>query len=329
MSARHLRVGVAGAGKWGMNLVRCFAKLGVLAAVCDEDLHPLEEVRSRHGGVRVFCDYRTMLGLAKLDAVAIAAPAQLHAELALYAIAAGLDVFVEKPLALSVADAQRVVDAARDAGAKVVAGHVLLYHPAVRLMLKLIEEGRIGDVRHARLRRASWGRLRSHEDVWWSFAPHDVAVMLEIFGEEPSEASLIKRAYVRPHIADMAYADYRFSLGRSAHVEVTWVDPAKGSRIDVFGSRGVLSFVDGPSGSSLALFPCGDRLNARGEPELWSEPRTDLDIPPGEPLACEIEALCRCLRGGKLPPSHADEALAVVRALEMASSHEEKSPIHA
>jgi UDP-2-acetamido-3-amino-2,3-dideoxy-glucuronate N-acetyltransferase len=317
VNGKRPRIGVAGAGKWGMNVVRCCANLGVLAAVCDADLHPLEEVRARYNGTKVFCDYLTMLSLAKIDAVAIAAPAQHHAEMALQAIDAGLDVFVEKPLALEVADAQRVVEAARKSGRKLVVGHVLLYHPAVRTMLKMIADGAIGGVRHFRSRRLSWGRLRSYEDVWWSFAPHDVAVMLEVFGEEPSSVSCASGAYVRPHIADLTYADFRFSLGRSGHIEVAWIDPDKGSRIDVFGSTGVLTFTDGAAGSQLTLTPCGDRLGARGEAELYREAARAIEVPAGEPLSIELEAFCRTVRGGRLPPTHGDEALAVVRTVAM------------
>jgi UDP-2-acetamido-3-amino-2,3-dideoxy-glucuronate N-acetyltransferase len=325
-SAKRPRIGVVGAGKWGMNVVRCCAKLGVLAAVCDADLHPLEEVRAKYPGVKVFCDYEQMLSLAKIDAVAVAAPAQHHARLALRAIEAGLDVFVEKPLALGVADAERVVNAAREAGAKLVVGHVLLYHPAVRTMLKLIADGEIGQVRHLRSRRLSWGRLRSYEDVWWSFAPHDVAVMLEVFGEEPSAVSCDASAFIRPHIADVTYADFRFSLGRSAHVEVAWIDPDKGWRLDVFGSTGVLTFAENAQGSRLSLTPCGDRLNARGEAELYREPARDIETPEGEPLAIELEAFCKTVRGGRLPPSHGDEALAVVRTVAMIHEYAETAP---
>jgi UDP-2-acetamido-3-amino-2,3-dideoxy-glucuronate N-acetyltransferase len=271
----------------------------------------------------VFCDFESMLSLAKIDAVAIAAPAQMHAQLALRAIEAGLDVFVEKPLALGVADAQRVVDAAREAGRKLVVGHVLLYHPAVRTMLKMIGEGRIGQVRHLRSRRLSWGRLRSYEDVWWSFAPHDVAVMLEVFGEEPSAVSCDASAFIRPHIADVTYADFRFSTGRSAHIEVAWIDPDKGMRLDVFGSTGVLTFSENAEGSKLVLTPCGDRLNARGDAELYREPVRAIDVPEGEPLQIELEAFCRTVRGGRLPPTHGDEALAVVRTVAMIHEYAE------
>lgn len=317
MKAKRPRIGVAGTGKWGMNLVRTCAQLGYLAAVCDPDLHPLEEIRSRYDGVQLFCDFDAMLELGKIGAVAIAAPAQHHAEMALRAIRAGYDVFVEKPLALCAADAEAVVEAAEAAGRKLVVGHVLLYHPAVQAMLRAIAAGTIGQVRHVRSRRLSWGRLREHENVWWSFAPHDVALTLEIMREEPLGATSSLGAYVRPHIADVAYADFRFSMGRTAHVEVSWIDPERSSRTDVFGSTGTLSFVDDPNGGTLTLTPCGDRLNAAGRAELHREPARPLEFKPGEPLVNEIEAFARATRGGHLPPSHGREGLAVVRALAM------------
>jgi UDP-2-acetamido-3-amino-2,3-dideoxy-glucuronate N-acetyltransferase len=315
MSMRRPRIGVIGAGKWGMNIVRTCARLGVLAAACDTDLHPLEEIRCNHSGVRIFCDYPTMFRLAKLDAAVVAVPAQRHAQVALDAIGAGLDVLVEKPLALSVADAERIVDAARAAGQRIVVGHLLLYHPAVRLMMQAIARGAIGDLRHIRARRLRWGRLRAHEDVWWSFAPHDVAVMLALFGEEPAAVTFATGAYVRRHLADVAYADFRFSEGRTAHLEVAWIDPDKSSRLDVFGSRGVLSFIDVPEAPRLLHTPCGDRLDTRGEPELWREEARELEVPPGEPLELELRAFCRAVRGGPMPPSDGEEGLAVVRTL--------------
>lgn len=314
------RIGVIGAGYWGANLVRNCYQMGVLAAVCDADLRPLNEVRSKYSGVAIFCDVEAMLEHAKLDAVIIAAPAPAHASLALRCIEAGKHVFVEKPLALNVADAERVVQAADAAGLTLFVGHVLLYHPAVRAMLECIEQGRIGRVRHLRSRRLSWGRLRSQENVWWSFAPHDCALMIEIMKDSPVNATGWLSAYVRPHIGDFAYADFAFSDGRSAHIEVSWLDPDKSSRIDVFGSEGTLTFVDSREGGKLTLTPCGDRLNARGEPELWRGDAQDIPLEPGEPLRLEIEAFCRAMRGGVHIPTDGREGLEVVRALEMVDS---------
>jgi UDP-2-acetamido-3-amino-2,3-dideoxy-glucuronate N-acetyltransferase len=319
---RAPRIGVIGAGYWGANLIRNCRQLGVLAAVCDTDLRSLDEVRSKYSGTALFCDAQAMLDHAKLDAVVIAAPAPAHAKLALMAIAAGKHVFVEKPLALSVKDAQLVVDAAEQAGLTLFVGHVLLYHPAVRALLDCLNQGRIGRVRHLRSRRLSWGRLRAHENVWWSFAPHDCALMIEIMKETPVNATGWQSAYVRPGLGDFAYADFAFADGRSAHIEVSWLDPDKSSRIDVFGSEGTLTFVDAREGPTLTLTACGERLDVRGEPELWRGETVKIDLPGGEPLRLELEAFCRAIRGAREHiPTDGREGLEVVRALEMVDQH--------
>lgn len=319
---RAPRIGVIGAGYWGANLIRNCHQLGVLAAVCDTDLRSLDEVRSKYSGTALFCDAQAMLEHAKLDAVVIAAPAPAHAKLALMAIAAGKHVFVEKPLALSVKDAQLVVDAADQAGLTLFVGHVLLYHPAVRALSDCVNQGRIGRVRHLRSRRLSWGRLRAHENVWWSFAPHDCALMIEIMKETPVNATGWLSAYVRPGLGDFAYADFAFADGRSAHIEVSWLDPDKSSRIDVFGSEGTLTFVDAREGPTLTLTACGERLDVRGEPELWRGETVKIDLPGGEPLRLELEAFCRAIRGAREHiPTDGREGLEVVRALEMVDQH--------
>jgi UDP-2-acetamido-3-amino-2,3-dideoxy-glucuronate N-acetyltransferase len=291
--------------------------MGVLAAVCDADLHPLNDVRAKYPGVALFCDLGSMLDHAKLDAVIIASPAASHAKLALQCISAGKHVFVEKPLALTAEDAEHVVRAADESGVTLFVGHVLLYHPAVRAMLQCISDGRIGRVRHLRSRRLSWGRLRSQENVWWSFAPHDCALMIEVMKDSPVNATGWLSAYVRPHIADFAYADFAFEDGRSAHIEVSWLDPDKSSRIDVFGSEGTLTFIDSREGATLTLTPCGDRLDARGEPELWKGNSQQIPLDAAEPLRLEIEAFCRAMRGGVHVPTDGREGLEVVRALDM------------
>ena len=315
------RIGVIGAGYWGANLVRNCYTLGVLAAVCDADLHRLDDVRTKYAGVQLYVDADQMLASAKLDAVIVAAPASAHADIALRAIAAGKNVFVEKPLALSVDDAQRVVEAADNAGVTLFVGHVLLYHPAVSALIEAVRAGRIGRVRHLRSRRLSWGRLRSEENVWWSFAPHDCALMLAIMHDAPSSATGWISEFVRPGVGDFAYADFAFADGRSAHVEVSWLDPDKSSRIDVFGSEGTLTFVDSREGGTLTLTPCGDRPGRRGEPELWREEAQDVPFERGvEPLRREIEAFVRAMRGGARFPTDGHEGLRVVRALEMVSA---------
>lgn len=319
------RIGVIGAGYWGSNLIRVCNELGVLESVCDANEAALATVAQAYPKVGLEFEIASILK-RDVDAVVIAAPAAVHAELALEAIAAGKHVFVEKPLAMSTDEASTVVRAARAGERVLFVGHVLLYHPAVQRLLELIREGTIGDVRHVRSRRVSFGKLRPQENVWWSFAPHDVAVTLEIFGAFPETVRGALAGFVQPQIADFAYADLIFTGGRTAHIETAWLDPDKTARLDVFGSRGVLTLVDSRDGARLTLTPCGDRLDDRGRPELWREPPRDVSFTPTEPLKAEVRAFLDAIEKGVHPITDGDEGLRVVNVLAMLGSHDYVHP---
>ncbi len=319
MSGANVRLGVAGAGRWGQNVIRTAAELGVLAAVCDGDVRALDSARANGGPASYHTEFDRMLREERLDAVVVATPAATHAELALEAMRRGVAVLVEKPFALRVEDAEAMVARARNEGVLLAAGHLLLYDPAVRAMLDSVAKRSIGVVRHVRTRRLGWGRLRSHEDVWWSFAPHDVSVVLAVMGERPTAAWRADGAFVRPHIADVAYGGFRFSLSRTAHVEVSWIEPRRFAQIAVVGSEGALLLDDARDGTrTLSFVPCGDRLNADGEPELWRSEARPLAFGDEPPLRCELREFCDAVRHGTHLPSNAGEALDVVRALAMA-----------
>ncbi|HET9029773.1 MAG TPA: Gfo/Idh/MocA family oxidoreductase [Candidatus Aquilonibacter sp.] len=315
-----MKVGVIGAGYWGVNLIRVCAELGVLESVCDANEAALAKIAEQYPQTGLEFEINSLLE-RDIDAVVIAAPAPLHAELALEAIAAGKHVFVEKPLAMSTDDAATVVRAARAGGRTLFVGHVLLYHPAVQRMLAMIQEGVIGEVRHVRSRRLSWGKLRAQENVWWSFAPHDIALVLEIFGGSPENAKGNLSSFVRPQIADFAYADLNFTGGRSAHIEVSWLDPDKTARLDVFGSNGVLRLTDSRAGAQLTLTPCGQTYGERDAVELWREEPRDVPFAQAEPLAAEMQAFIDAVTAGTRPLTDGEEGLRVVQVLSMLSAH--------
>ncbi len=310
------RFGLVGAGYWGANLIRNCEELGVLVSVCDVDDSKLASLRSRYHELATTTDYSAMLK-GPVDAVVIAAPAQLHARLAIEAISAGKHVFIEKPLALTVPDAEAVMKAAEDCGIVVSVGHVVLYHPAVRELLNLLRAGAIGDLWHVRSRRLSFGKLRAHENVWWSFAPHDVALMLELFQESPeyAEASALGRAV--PGISDLVYADYVFSSDRSAHIEVGWLEPSKAVRLDVFGTRGVLTLEDFGTHAALTRTPCEVRPGSP-VPELWRGQPEDVAFPSGEPLKIELQAFIEAIMTNSVPVTSVRHGVEVVRTLAMA-----------
>ena len=310
------KVGVVGAGRWGRNIIRACDKLGVLDSVCEANEAALSAVAMDYPGVNLEFEIASLLE-RDIDAVVIAAPPVVHAELALRAIAAGKHVFVEKPLAMTIDDAAAVVRAAGVREVTLFVGHILLYHPAVQRMLELIREGAIGSVRHVRSRRLSWGTLRSNENVWWSFAPHDIALALEIFGEAPQKVTGSFSAFIRPQIADFAYADLTFTRRRSAHIETCWLDPDKTSRLDVFGETGVLRLIDSREGATLTLTPCGTRYDDFNRPELWREESRDVAFTPAEPLASEMRAFVDAIENGTRPITDGENGLTVVKVLSM------------
>ncbi len=323
MRKRPFRIGVVGAGAWGMNLIRNAADMGILSAVCDANPRALEVIRVNHPGVTLHCDVRS-IARAQLDGIIVAAPAQLHAEIALLAIKNGKHVFVEKPLALNERDATAVVAAAEENHVVAMVGHVLLYHPAVRKILELVAGGAIGELRHMRARRWSYGRLREHENVWWSFAPHDVAVMLQLFGSFPERATQAQHSYLRQGACDFVYTDYVFSGGRSAHLEAGWLDTDKQARIDLFGDRGVISFIDSRQSATLTLTPSEEQLGVRGNVDLVRGITEQVPFGAQEPLRLELAAFCEAISSGEMPLANAAHGLDVVRALAMAEEASEE-----
>ncbi len=317
MTRHDVRVGVIGAGHWGMNLIRVCDELGALAAVCDPSLDVLARVSESYPHVAVFADPADLLS-EPIDAVFVAAPAELHAQLALQSLGAGKHVFVEKPFTLSIGDAEAVAAAAVATRLQVFVGHLLIYHPAIRKLRTVIASGAIGRVWHLRSRRLSLGKLRHRESVWWSFAPHDVSLMLALMGQDPLGVTGAQAGWLTARTPDTAYADFQFAHGRSAHIEVSWLDPNKAWHFDVFGTEGVVTIAESPGSSRMTLARCGARSDERGVLSAWRGAETEIPFEDVEPLRAEVFAFFASLRFNIAAETDASEGLAVVRALAMA-----------
>ncbi|HKU82061.1 MAG TPA: Gfo/Idh/MocA family oxidoreductase [Candidatus Tumulicola sp.] len=320
MSARlKPRIGVAGAGAWGRNIVRNCAEAGVLAAICDQSAATLEALALEYRGVRTEVDYAQFLDLP-LDAVVVAAPARRHAGMALAAIERGKHVFVEKPFALDVEDAVTTVARAQERGVRSFAGHLLLYHPAIEELCRQVAAGAIGELHHIRSRRLGFGRLRSFENVWWSFAPHDVAVMLALGEGIPAQCNSQAVDVTGSGIADFCYADYTFTGGLTAHVEVGWLDPVRSHRLDAVGSEGVLTFTDSREGPRLTLNSREIVSGEDGERTLRAAGAEQIPFGQAEPLRAEIDAFVRSIETGLPARTDGQSAIGVTMALAMAEA---------
>jgi predicted dehydrogenase len=322
-SASHapVRVGVVGLGYWGPNLARNFDAIPgcELTWCCDGSPEALARVAARFPGARTASDIDELLADSSLDAVALATPVPTHSSLAVRVLESGKHCFVEKPLALSTAEAREAVDAAAASGRALMVGHLLEYHPGVQKLKELSESGELGDrIYYIYGNRLNLGKLRADENALWSLGAHDVSVLLYLAGEEPSECVAHGESYVRDGIEDVVFCFLRFPSGLSAHLHLSWLDPHKERRFTVVGSRRMATFDDMAIEGKLTIYDKGFDEDARGYGEYITRmgdifcPR----IPNHEPLRVECEHFVECVRDGVRPRSDGESGVRVVSVLE-------------
>jgi predicted dehydrogenase len=236
-------VAVVGCGYWGKNLVRNFAQLGALGLVCDASEAGRTSAAALAPDCRIVTDPRDVWE-SDVSGVAIATPAETHFELTRSALAAGKDVLCEKPLALTYREGVELVQLARRSGRMLMVGHVLEYHPGISRLLELVAAGELGRVRYIYSNRLSLGKIRREENILWSFAPHDVAIILRIIGALPFQVVACGGSYLQPNIADVTVTNLLFDNGVRAHIHVSWLHPFKEQRLVVIGSQKMVSFDD-------------------------------------------------------------------------------------
>ncbi len=321
MSASPLRIGVAGLGYWGPNLARNFAAIAgcELAWCCDASAEARERVAARFPQARFTGDLDEVLSDPSLDAVALATPVPSHAELAVRVLESGKHCFVEKPLAQSVADAERAVAAAEATGRVLMVGHLLEYHPGVQRLKQLTDSGELGDrIYYIYGNRLNLGKLRADENALWSLGAHDVSVVLYLADEEPWEMVAHGESYVQEGVEDVVFCFLRFPSGLSAHLHLSWLDPHKERRFTVVGSRRMATFDDMAHEGKLQVFDKGFDAGSRGYGEYITRTGDIFSpsIPNLEPLRVECEHFVECIRTGERPRSDGMSGLRVVRVLE-------------
>jgi predicted dehydrogenase len=321
MSSASVRAGVVGLGYWGPNIARNLAAIPdcELTWCCDSSSEAREAVRHRFPAARMTGDIEELLVDRELDAVALATPVVTHAELAARVLEAGKHCFVEKPLAQSAGDAERVLTAASESGRILMVGHLLEYHPGVQKLKELSDGGELGDrIYYIYGNRLNLGKLRADENALWSLGAHDVSVLLHLAGEEPHEVLARGESYLREGVEDVVFCFLRFPSGLSAHLHLSWLDPHKERRFTVVGSRRMATFDDMALEGKVTIYDKGFDEDARGYGEYITRsgdvfiPR----VPNVEPLRAECEHFIDCVLTGRAPRSDGQSGLRVVRVLE-------------
>jgi UDP-2-acetamido-3-amino-2,3-dideoxy-glucuronate N-acetyltransferase len=307
-------IGVAGCGYWGRNLVRNFHELGALRAICDVDGERLDEIGKTYGvsGMRSFDD---LMALPEIQGIAIAAPAAQHFELAKRALLAGKDVFVEKPLALRVEDGEELIETARKLRRILMVGHLLQYHPAIVELRNLIRVGDLGKVHYIYSSRLNWGKLRTEENILWSFAPHDISAILSLLGETPTSVVSHSGSYLNNNISDVTLTSLDFPSGVKAYIFVSWLHPFKEQRLVIVGDRKTAVFDDTEPHRKLVLYPHQiDWVNR--VPIARKAEGQNVPLCPDEPLLLECRHFVEVVRDRTRPRTDGENGLQVLRVLQ-------------
>jgi len=308
-------VAVAGAGSWGKNLVRNFHELGALAAICDLEEGRLRSCQDLYPGVNAYLDYRALLRDPRVRAVVVATPAATHDALAEEALQAGKDVLVEKPLALSCDKARELLTLAREGKRILMVGHVLLYHPAVARLERMLSDGELGEVEYLYSNRLNFGKFRTEENILWSFAPHDISVFLHLLKDMPDTVQASGGGYVNPAIADVTVTSLNFPSGVKGHIFVSWLHPYKEQRLVVIGKKRMVLLDDLNPGNKLVVYDHKiDRTGGRPVPR--PEAARTVEVAMREPLRLECEHFLECIRNRTAPLSDGEEGLRVLNVLE-------------
>jgi predicted dehydrogenase len=308
-------VAVLGCGYWGKNLVRNFYDLGVLAAVADPSEAGQATAQAIAPDVTVFADFESVLLDPDITAVVIATPAVTHADLCTRALQAGKDVFCEKPLALRYEDARRAAKLAEENSKILMVGHILEYHPAILKLRELVDEGQLGKIQYIYSNRLNLGKVRREENILWSFAPHDIAVILRLVGDLPFQVIATGGSYIQSNISDVTVTQLAFDNGLSAHIFVSWLNPFKEQKLVVVGSKRMAVFDD--VHKSLMLYDQRVDLTEAGPVPIKGEGHV-IEYAADEPLRLECQAFLEALESRQAPLTDAQSGLQVLRVLQAA-----------
>jgi len=309
-------IAVIGCGYWGKNLVRNFYELNSLYAICDVDENRLKSFQEKYPDLITYKDYHSLLKDPEISAVVIATPAATHYALSKQALLANKDVFVEKPIALHYKEGEELVSLAKEKDKILMVGHILEYHPAINKLKNLINKGELGKINYIYSNRLNLGKFRTEENILWSFAPHDISVILSLLGEMPSEVSAHGGEYLNQNITDVTVTNMTFPSGTKAHIFVSWLHPYKEQKLIVIGDKKMVVFNDVDPENKL--FSYNHKIDwIERLPVPHPEAAEPIPIEKAEPLKSECQHFLECIESRRAPRTDGQSGLRVLKVLEL------------
>lgn len=310
-----MKIAVVGAGYWGVNLIRVFHQLGALDRICDSRLPALQQLAAKYPGVRLETSFDAILNDPDIDGVVIATPAEGHYEIARSSLEAGKDVFVEKPIALRCDDAEKLIALAERKQRILMVGHLLEFHPAITRLQELIEQGELGRLEYIYSNRLNLGKVRREENALWSFAPHDISVILLLTKQLPMQVTATGGTYLQPNVANVTVSTMLFDRGVRAHLFVSWLHPHKEQKLVVVGERRMAVFDDVKKTDKLQLYD--KKINLVDGQYVVEKPTPQtIAISTDEPLILECRHFLECMQSRRSPKTDGADALRVLKVLE-------------
>lgn len=310
-------IAVVGCGHWGKNLVRNFSEIGVLVAVCDPNDQLAQSFAKQYSVDNL--TFAAIIKDSRVDGVVLAVPAALHASMAIEVMNAHKHVYVEKPLAMNRVEAEAMIASAHENSVHLMVGHLLQYHPVFLMARKMVELGEIGELQYVYSNRLSYGKLRNEEDVIWSFAPHDISMILALVGLEPNSVKTESVVILQDNIADAATIHMEFPSGLKAHISVSWLHPFKEQKLIIIGVSGMIVFDDTkPWDEKLAIYRHKVDLTKK-LPVLEKAEVEYLDVSYSEPLKNECLHFADVANGIVTPFTDGKEGLKVLQVLQQTS----------
>jgi len=310
-------IGLAGLGYWGRNIFRNLFEMGVLHSACDAEISTLKEFENNYPDLHYTTSFDDLLSNPEIKAIALATPAVTHFNLVKKSLRAGKDVYVEKPLALEVREGKELVELAGTKNRVLMVGHILQYHPVFVKLKELISAGELGRIEYIYSNRLNIGKLRTEENVLWSFAPHDISMILGLLDEEPLTVTAMGGDYLSKGIADSTMTMLEFRNGVKSHIFVSWLHPFKEQKLTIVGSKAMAVF-DDISQEKLFIYPHRIEWKDGKIPVAQKAEYTVVPVEKGEPLRLELSHFIDCVENRNAPRTDGHEGLRVLKVLDAA-----------